>query len=171
MASNDSKNIKPLTFKELNKEPKYSEFIHSDRFKFVCTLEPNQEGEKVIITNAVEELVNEPGIVYVMVIHDRILKIGQSINSMKDRVTSYNCGKTRFRIAGTASTTNYFILQSILGMDSEVQVYGFFPPKVEFELFEEKIITSHSASKVAEKKMIEEYIKIYGKKPIGITQK
>ena len=76
-----------------------------------------------------KNLVNESGFVYIFVIENKIFKIGSSINSIYKRISSYNCGKIKFRMKGTCFTTNYFILQSFLKLDKVINVYGYFPEK------------------------------------------
>ena len=108
---------------------------------------------------------------YIFVINGKIFKIGETTTSIKKRVNSYNCGKTEYRISGTNSTTNYFVLQSLLNIGMTVNVYAFFPPIATFTVFGETIQSSEAPSKYAERFLNREFIEKYNKKPIGCTQK
>jgi hypothetical protein len=94
------------------------------------------------------------------------------MNSFIDRVSSYNCGKNINRIHGTASTTNWFILQSLLKINKEANIYYFQPePLRKIYLWNEEYIATKPSYKIAENIVIKEYIKQFGKKPQGNTQK
>ncbi len=83
--------------------------------------------EKLEINAIDEKNMKNEGLVYVFVIQGKIFKIGHSITPITKRVQSYNCGKVEYRKNGTCSTTNYFVLQSLLKINKIVQVYAFFP--------------------------------------------
>ena len=171
MAKKKNKNIVPIVLADLSKEADYNDFKYKKHFILLCNLIPNSDKEKIEIEYIRPNLEKKPGLVYIMVIEKKLFKIGQTINTMKDRVQSYNCGKVEHRINGTASTTNFFILQSILKINKKVKVYVMFPEQPTFEVFGKKISSSHPPVKIVEKKLIKEFINDYGKKPIGITQK
>lgn len=158
---------------DLDKEMEYKEFKRYKDFQLICKLRPDKISESLIIYDSVEEFVNKKGIVYVFVVKGKIFKIGQSINSIKERIKSYNCGKKKYRKdGGTNSTTNYFVLQSLLNIGFDVDVYAFFPEQPEFELFGKKYKESRPPCKVAENIIIEELIKDNnGNKPIGNKQR
>ncbi|MCQ2980983.1 GIY-YIG nuclease family protein, partial [Helicobacter pylori] len=109
-------------------------------------------------------------LVYVFVIQGKIFKIGHSITPIMKRVQSYNCGKVEYRKNGTCSTTNYFVLQSLLKINKIVQVYAFFPEQPTYTLFGKTYQDSFSTSKRVENVILENFIKIHNKKPIGCTQ-
>ena len=155
---------------QLKDEVDYKKFKYKKYFKLVCKLIPDVENEVLIVKAVDDELINKEGIVYVFVIDGKIFKVGESINSIKDRVQSYNCGKLEYRLKGTCSTTNFYVLQSILAIGEEVKVYGYFPVQPEYTIFGNKYKSSKSASKVAENLIIKDFIKEYDKKPIGCTQ-
>ena len=111
------------------------------------------------------------GLVYVFVIDGKIFKIGQSINNIKDRLQSYNCGKFEYRLKGTCSTTNFFVLQSLLKINEPVYVYAYFPEQPEYEVFNKKFKNNRPPLKTAENLIIQDFIDRYDKKPIGCTQK
>ena len=125
-------------YEELKNEMDYEDFEYKEYFKHICNLIPNKEKERLEIEPIDKDKIKEIGVVYVFVIGEKIFKIGYSINSIIDRVQSYNCGKVEYRISGTPSTTNYFVLQSLLAINRKVKVYAYFPPKVEYQIFEEK---------------------------------
>ena len=130
MAKQKNKNIVPLKkVEELANECDYENFEYKEHFSWICKLLPNNDKEKWEIEILDEAKCQEKGFVYVFVIDGKIFKIGQSISNIKERVQSYNCGKTEYRINGTNSTTNYFVLQSLLKINKEVLVYAFVPQK------------------------------------------
>jgi len=103
-------------------------------------------------------------LVYIFVINERIFKIGHSITAITKRIQSYNCGKTEYRIAGTNSTTNYFVLQSILKINHIVKVYAFFPDQPEYSLFGKIYKDGFPPSKRAENEIIKKFMHRYNKK-------
>ena len=171
MIKNKNKNIIPLkTINQLENECNYDNFKYKKYFSLICELLPNIEKEKLEIKIIDEIKCKEKGLVYVFVIEGKIFKIGQSVSNIKARIQSYNCGKTEYRINGTNSTTNYFVLQSFLKLNKIILVYAFFPPKPQYRLFGQNFEDSYPPCKKAENIIIKDFIKNYGKKPIGCTQ-
>lgn len=167
-----SRNIRIIrTIKELDKEINFSQFDKKVLFSHICNLKPNKELEKLEIEVIDEDKCKTGGLVYIFVINDKIFKIGQSIDNIKKRIQSYNCGKIEYRIKGTNSTTNYFVLQSLLSINLIINVYAFFPDLPEYVLFGKKYKDSWQVSKRAENIIINEFVEKYNKKPIGCTQK
>ncbi len=167
MAKTKNRNIVLLKkVDDLNNEPDYNNFQYKEHFSLLCNLLPNKENERLDIQEIGNNQFNEEGLVYAFVINGKILKIGHTITSIKKRIQSYNCGKTEYRISGTNSTTNYFILQSILNINEVVNVYAFFPDKPFYILFGKEYKDSIPSSKKAEKIILESF----DKKPIGCTQ-
>ncbi len=164
-----SRNIILLkTVKDLQNEIDYKKFSYRKHFTHLCDLQPDKSKEKIDITEIQNETdFKKEGLVYAFVIEGKILKIGHTITSIKKRIQSYNCGKTEYRIAGTNSTTNYFILQSILNINKIVNVYAFFPQQPVYEIFGEKFSDSFPPSKRAEKIILTSL----EKNPIGCSQK
>ena len=156
---------------EINDEILFEDFPFKINFQLLCKLKPNFKTEKLEIDVVDFQNIKKEGLVYIFVIEKRIFKIGHTINSIEKRIQSYNCGKTEYRISGTNSTTNYFVLQSLLKMNSIVEVYGFFPEQPKYKLFEKEFQDSFPVSKRAENIILEDYIEKFGKKPIGCTQK
>ncbi len=156
---------------ELVNEVDYNQFIYQNHFSLLCRLIPNKKRERLEIEVVNEESFKESSFVYIFVIEGKIFKIGQSITNIKKRVSSYNCGKTEYRIGGTNSTTNYFILQSILEMDCPVEVFALFANKMEYDFLDEHGKDSFPSTKIMEKKIIGDFMEKYGKKPIANTQR
>ncbi len=172
MAKKKNKNIIPLTsINELIDEIKYSAVNFKTYFKKICEILPVPEQEKLMLQNGNDENLNKQGLVYIFVINGYIFKIGQSIKSIKNRIQSYNCGKVEYRIAGTNSTTNYFVLQSLLKINAVVEVYAYFPETLSYTVFDKVFADSYPPAKRAENMLMEDFIKTYNKKPIGCTQR
>ena len=93
-----------------------------------------------------------------MVIDNKILKIGQTITDVKCRIQSYNSGKKKHRKKGTCSTTNYFILQSLLNIDKRVNLYVYFAEKKPYDIFGVKGNDCFPSAKVIEKIIINDFI-------------
>ncbi len=111
---------------DLKDEIDYKDFEYKEYFNLLCELVPNNSLEKLEINAIDEKNMKNEGLVYVFVIQGKIFKIGHSITPITKRVQSYNCGKVEYRKNGTCSTTNYFVLQSLLNINEVVQVYAFF---------------------------------------------
>jgi hypothetical protein len=171
MAKKKNRNIVLLkTIDDLKNEIVYYNFEYKNYFNHLCDLKPNKELERLEIVNCNDKVTKE-GLVYVMVVGNYIFKIGHTITSIKDRIQSYNCGKTEYRISGTNSTTNYFVLQSLLNINKKVEVYAFFPVQPKYELFGKRYQDSFPVSKRAENIILNSFIKKHNKKPIGCVQK
>ena len=157
--------------KELKSEVEYKDFQYKKFFTLLCNLKPNKKKERLEVEEINNTKIKDFGLIYVFVINKKIFKIGQTINTIYDRVQSYNCGKVEHRISGSASTTNYFVLQSLLELNKKIEVYAFFPDKKNYKIFDEKGIDCFPSTKIVEKKIMKDFIKKYNKKPIGCTQK
>ncbi len=155
---------------ELDSECEYSDFEYKKDFSLICKLIPNMDKERLDIEILDKSKCDKEGFVYVFVINEKIFKIGQSTTNIIKRIQSYNCGKAQYRKNGTCSTTNYFVLQSLLNLNLEVFVYAFFPQKPRYEIFEQVFEDSYPPSKKAENIIITDFIKKHGKKSIGCTQ-
>lgn len=158
------------SIEDLKDELDYDDFEYKEYFEHICDLIPDTENERLIIEEIDKIKTNHPGLVYVFVIESKIFKIGHSITPLRKRVQSYNCGKTEYRISGTNSTTNYFVLQSLLKINKRVNVYAFFPEYPEYELFGKKYKDSFPPSKRAENEIIKDFVEKHNRKPIGCTQ-
>jgi hypothetical protein len=156
--------------KDLENEVNYVDFEYHDKFNHLCNLIPNKELEKLDIEIIDDKNIKNNGMVYVFVVGDKIFKIGHTITSMVKRIQSYNCGKTEYRIAGTNSTTNCFVLQSLLNIGKKVKVYVFFTEKPKYKVFGKVYQDGVQPAKRAENIIITDFIKNHSKKPIGCTQ-
>lgn len=166
-----SRNIVPLrSVTDLDNEVSFDEFDYKQFFNLLCKLRPNIDEEKLDIIPIDEDKMKTAGFIYVMVIKGKIFKIGQSTKDVIQRVGSYNTGKLEYRSKGTNSTTNFFVLHSLLNIGEEVEMYAYFPPLAKYNLFYEDIESSEAPSKYAERVIINDFIKLYERKPIGCTQ-
>ncbi|MDR2527156.1 MAG: hypothetical protein LBC92_04755 [Rickettsiales bacterium] len=156
---------------DLKYEVNYDDFEYKQYFSHLCNLIPNSRQEKLDIEIVNEKNIDKKGFVYAFVIEGKIFKIGQSITSIKERISSYNCGKTEYRISGTNSTTNYFVLQSLLKINKIIEVYAFFPENPKYTVFGKEYQDGLSTSKRAEREILKDFIKNHNKKPIGCSQK
>ena len=159
------------SIEDLQGEISYNEFEYKEYFLHLCNLLPNKELERLDIEITDHRHMGKSGLVYVFVIEGKIFKIGQSITDIKKRVQSYNCGKIEYRISGTNSTTNYFVLQSLLNINKIVNVYAFFPEQPKYTIFGKTYQDSLSTSKRAEKEILRTFVQNHNKKPIGCTQR
>lgn len=156
--------------KDLSNEIDYGNFEHKDKFSFLCDLVPDRKKERLVIENADINKINKIGVLYVFVLNNKLLKVGSSTTSFKDRVQSYNCGKEKYRRKhGTCSTTNYFVLQTILRWNKSIKVYAFFPEEIEMDIWGKKEMISSPAKRF--EKIILTELKNHGKLPIFCTQK
>lgn len=129
-----NKNDIPLDLKDIN-SISYNDFKFKSFFEKVCDLIPNLKKEKIEIKNLIGKGLTNKGLVYCFVINNKVVKIGNTITTIKERIQSYNCGKQKYRDKGTCSTTNYFVLQTFLKTNENIEVYGFFPEKQEIDVF------------------------------------
>ena len=70
---------------------------------------------------------------------------------------------------GTCSTTNYFVLQSFLKFDEVINLYGYFPEKQKYKVFNEEGIDVFPSAKIVEKKVLKDFKEKYvvkNEKPI-----
>lgn len=172
MVERKNKNDVPLEAqKDLESEFNYTEFMHKSAFFHLCNIRPNPEREELIVEDIGHDYLNESGLVYVLVSEGKIVKIGHTINNIHSRISSYNCGKKKHREKGTCSTTNYFILQSILNIGNLIQVYAYFPEKQKYEIFDETGYETFPSPKVVERKVIKDFLDKYKRLPIGCTQR
>lgn len=171
MKKNKSRNIILLkNVEDLKDELDYKDFRYKKFFFHLCNLIPNIKDEKLDIEPVNKDFINKKGLVYIFVIQNKIFKIGNTITSIIKRIQSYNCGKIEYRIVGTNSTTNYFVLQSLLKINKKVKVFAFFPEQPKYKIFGKVYQDSFSPSKRAEKIILNDFVKEYNKKPIGCSQ-
>ena len=135
----------------------WDSFSLKDMFSLLGELIPQKEQEKLIwkpFQSSVDEI---EGIVYAFVLKNsrKLYKIGKTDTTLKDRITSYNCGKTSYRKNGTCSVTNYKVLQSLLNIEEPVEVYGYIPPKAQLTFNNKTVLISCSPSKYIEGYILE----------------
>ena len=155
---------------DLKDELDYNKFKYKKFFFHLCNLIPYSKEERLDIEVINEKFIKNEGLVYVFVIQSKIFKIGNTITSIIKRIQSYNCGKVEYRIAGTNSTTNYFVLQSLSKINKKVKVFAFFPEQPKYTIFGKVYQDSFSPSKRAEKIILNDFVKEYKRKPIGCSQ-
>ncbi len=144
--------------------------LTKDDFSLIAIGKPNREKEKWDMEIVDVRYSKREDLIYVMVIGGKILKIGKSITTMKNRVDSYHCGKDSYRVKknATNSATNWFILQSVLAINLPVYIYALYIPQTEGKFF--GWTYPNRVSKEVEGKIITAFIKKYGFKPIGNKQ-
>lgn len=171
-----NKNDKPLeSLNALQDQVDYGEFQYKEYFIHLCNLLPDKgrESLKVEKLQGAEptDKVRESSLVYLIVVRGKVFKIGATINTIEDRVQSYNCGKLKHRRAGTCSTTNFFVLQSLININEPAAIYAYFPDKEGYEIFGEKGEEAFPSPKIIERKILKDFAKKHHGKPIGNIQR
>lgn len=106
-----------------------------------------------------------------MVIKNKIYKIGSCTTGFKARVGSYNCGKQKARNKGTCSTTNYFVLQTLLNFNVPVEIYGLFSKReMTFMFLGSEIKEAFPSAKNMKNILLVKFKKKYNKLPIACAQ-
>lgn len=146
----------------------FNDFKYKEKFLYMCELFPNIKKERLEIINSNKENINKEGLIYAMIYNDNIIKIGQTILTFEGRLSSYNCGKKAFRENGTCSTTNFFVLQTLLNLKNNIKVYALIPEMLKFDFMGN--ILEISPSKRIEEVILIGMKKTYGFLPILNTQ-
>lgn len=110
---------------------------------------------------------------YLLVINDRIVKIGGTRTGIKGRISSYLCGhhiEERGK-SGDCSKTNGFIYNTFefyLSLGCKIQMYGYELPKTEFtiEIFGKKTKITAQTYHAYESRFLEDYKAQYSEYPI-----
>lgn len=110
---------------------------------------------------------------YLLVINDRIVKIGGTRTGLKGRVASYLCGhhvEERGK-SGDCSKTNGFIYNTFefyLNLGCKIEMYGYELPKTEFtiEIFGNETKITAQTYHAYESTFLEDYKKQYNEYPI-----
>ena len=167
-----NKNEKPLrSVGEISEEICWDEYEYSHLFEHYCTLYPNFKIEKIEIKVIHDEsLTKREGLVYALVVENKIVKIGQSINTFKKRLGSYNTGKQSYRSRGTNSGANFFILQSLLNINKPIEVYLLTPDHKRWEILDVSGTEAFPSAKIWERVLLDKFKKTYGRLPIGDSQ-
>lgn len=110
---------------------------------------------------------------YLLVINDRIVKIGGTRTGLKGRVASYLCGhhiEERGK-SGDCSKTNGFIYNTFefyLALGCKIEMYGYELPKTEFtiEIFGKPTKIIAQTYHAYESTFLEDYKKMYNEYPL-----
>ena len=112
---------------------------------------------------------------YCLTYNGRIVKIGMTISSLKERYMSYSCGTSRAMEKGSCSTTNYIISECncyalLKGM--EVKIYGIRCPKMTHEItrFGQTVTIALSSVRDQETMITHVFTKAYLHKPVLCVQ-
>lgn len=154
---------------QLDGEVAWDDYEHRGKFAFICEAAPERMDEKLVITGKDDSNVNR-SCVYAMVIDGRIFKIGSALNGVGGRIGSYNAGRMKYRGRGTNSTTNFWVLQTLINLAKPVRFYGVFPPLRKCEFFGETFREPFPSAKAVEKVVLQRFVDTYGRKPVGCTQ-
>ncbi len=167
------------SFTELSKELNWNTFsintpdgnkLTKNNFTLIAIGYPNKEFEKWDMEILNNDYSTKEDLIYVLVIENKILKIGKSITTMKKRIQSYHCGKNAYRLKNnsTNSSTNWFILQSVLAIGKPVYIYALYVPNTKGTFM--GWVYQNRISKEIENKIISSFSTQYGFKPIGNRQ-
>lgn len=142
--SSRNTNDNPFNIDDILEQPLLKDFKFTGvkDFKYICKLKADpmiinkdnltKTNEKIRPLNfssqkAKDIFYNSIGIVYILTCQidskEYIIKIGSSRNTFNNRLDSYNCGTVTNRKSGSASTTNYRILQSLVATKKEFNLY------------------------------------------------
>ena len=114
---------------------------------------------------------NHNGIIYAIVFDGKIVKLGMSSTTLKERLNSYNCGTRAARAKGTCSTTNFHIIESIYGailrgIKVEIYSYHITSPTVTINMWNDEVPVKMTAvAKEFEKTLLQKYKEITGTYP------
>ena len=154
---------------ELGDGISWEDYNLKHEFKYVCKIKPKKEEEKVEILDPKENRMKKP-CAYVMIVNKKIFKFGATSTGIQKRIGSYNAGTKINRESGKCSVTNYWVLQSIINIGLEVEIYAIFPEKHNVRVLGKKFEEPFPSAKTFEKRVIRLFEKKYGAKPIGNTQ-
>lgn len=165
-----------------NKELFFKEFDLHKKFKKVGKIvqdnELNNKGKKKrctvisFIPDDLDEWNKRNEWIYIFTINDRIVKIGGTRVSLKDRTTSYLCGHhiTERGRSNKCSVTNAYIYNTFdfyLQNDYEIKMYGYPIPecKIKVDIFDDSIDIRAQVYHEYEAKCLQEYKKQNGRYP------
>ena len=138
-------------------------------FSYICTIEPDRKTEKLSIIKEINIDMHK-SCVYVMVIEGKIFKIGVALRGIRGRIGSYNSGKIKYRVKGTNSGSNYWVLQSLINMGVQCNFYGLYPPLKPCVILGIEVEEPFPSAKTMEGIVIRKFEEKYDRKPIGCTQ-
>ena len=144
-----------------NKRPR--NYINDENFDRILVDYKPVEGKE-------EDFKSTRGKIYTIVFNNKIVKIGQTSNTLKNRFSSYACGTRKYRERGTCSVTNYQIMESayaVLMGGGSVEVYSYTvePILQEINTFGESQKVYCKTEHHYESKLIELYVRQCGKRP------
>lgn len=161
-----------FSVEDISSWKEWESFPLKDMFSLLGELNPSSEKEKLDWTPIYDDIDNIEGVVYAFVLKNsrKLYKIGKTDTTLKERITSYNCGKTDYRKNGTCSVTNYKTLQSFINIGEPIEVYGYITPKAQLVFNGEIIDISCSPSKYIEGFFLEAATNWNGEKLPGCVQ-
>lgn len=191
--SGKNTNDNPFTMEDILEQPLLSDFSFEgvQDFEFICQLkaipmrinknESSKENEKIVVVNnsfstprAKRIYEKSLGVVYIITCpidgKEYVIKIGNSRNTFKDRLGSYNCGViTNVR---TASTTNLKILQSFVATRATFNLYIYdCSDTTTFRWHDEVSVPFASPKGLAyEDILVKKFIQQFRKKPLANVQ-
>lgn len=145
--------------------------IDSNSFELIAIGTPNKEKESWNMEIKSDKYNTIEDLIYILVIKNKIFKIGKSITTMSKRIASYHCGKNAYREKenATNSATNWFVLQSVLAINEPVYIYALYIPQTQNSFM--GWTYNNRVSKEIETKLLSEFNKKYLRSPIGNKQK
>lgn len=163
-----NKNDTPLN--NINGSFPLDNFKFKEHFIKIATIMPDASIEALLVKNIIDErYTKETSLVYLFVIDGNVVKVGSTTTTMKDRISSYNCGKKAYRKSGTCSTTNYLVLQSFLLIGKDIDIFAYYTGKIKTSIFGIENYISVPAKD--HEKIINTELKKIGEFPILCTQK
>ena len=171
-AEDASTHIEGLYFnlEEISTWPNFADYSLNDKMIHAGQLIPNLEKEQLNWSPNENFDDNYRGLFYAFVINGKFYKAGKTDTTMKERISSYNCGKKEYRNNGTCSVTNYFVLQSLLNFNVPVDVYCFLVPKATLNIFGTEVTISESPAKHVEGIFLAQANEDFGNKLPGCFQ-
>jgi|TARA_B110000211_G_C13880532_1_gene464903 hypothetical protein len=136
----------------------------------------NYDGKKVDYIDISKSWINDDEEwLYCLVYDGRVVKIGMTITSLKDRYGSYSCGTGRAMKKGSCSTTNFIISECnafAITSGVKVEIYGIAVPKPIIEKTRFGVTKQCVLSSVRDEEtmLIESFKNAYLKKPVLCVQ-
>ena len=151
--------------------PNFEDYSYRPYMVHAGQMIPDTVNEKLVWKPDADFQDGYTGLFYAFVVNGKFYKGGKTDNTMKDRIPSYNSGKSEYRKKnGTCSVTNYFVLQTLLNFNVPVDVYCYYVPKAKLEIFGEVVEISVSPSKYVEGIFLNQANKEFGAKLPGCFQ-
>lgn len=159
-----------LDIEKIKEWPLFTDYTYHKEMPHVGQLIPDKDNEKLLWCPNEDFNDNYPGLIYAFVVNGHLYKIGKTDTTMRERISSYNCGKKEYRNNGTCSVTNYFVLQSLLNFNVPVDIYCFLAPKATLNIFGKSIEISESPAKYIEGLFLSQAKTDFNNKLPGCTQ-